>query len=91
MHHPPVAIGVRRCSTRSRSPEADRPALRELMAANPQVKRIVAGHVHRGATGGIGGCPVFVCASSYLQLALDLRADERDRVSSASHRASACT
>ena len=43
------------------------------MAANPQVKRIVVGHVHRGATGGIGGCPVFVCASSYLQLALDLR------------------
>jgi hypothetical protein len=31
--------------------------------------------VHRGATGDIAGCPVFVCPSSYLQLALDLGPD----------------
>ena len=72
MHHPPVLIGVRPLDEIALA-EADRLALAELVAANPQVKRIVVGHVHRGATGGIGGCPVFVCASSYLQLALDLR------------------
>jgi hypothetical protein len=42
------------------------------VARNPQVARIVAGHIHRTATGVLGGCPVFVCPSSYLQLVLDL-------------------
>jgi len=74
MHHPPLPIGMGVLDEIGLA-EADRLALRELIAANPQVKRIVAGHVHRGATGGIGGCPVFVCPSSYLQLALDLRSD----------------
>jgi 3',5'-cyclic-AMP phosphodiesterase len=72
MHHPPVLIGVRPLDEIALA-EADRLSLAELVSAHPQVKRIVVGHVHRGATGGIGGCPVFVCASSYLQLALDLR------------------
>jgi 3',5'-cyclic-AMP phosphodiesterase len=74
MHHPPLLIGVGVLDEIGLA-EADRLALRELIAANPQVKRIVAGHVHRGATGGIGGCPIFVCPSSYLQLALDLGPD----------------
>jgi 3',5'-cyclic-AMP phosphodiesterase len=74
MHHPPVLIGVGVLDEIGLA-EEDRLALAELMAANPQVKRIVAGHVHRGATGGIGGCPIFVCPSSYLQLALDLGPD----------------
>jgi Icc protein len=74
MHHPPLLIGMGVLDEIALA-EVDRLALRELIAANPQVKRIVAGHVHRGATGGIGGCPVFVCPSSYLQLALDLRPD----------------
>lgn len=74
MHHPPLLIGMDVLDEIGLA-QADRLALRELVAANPQVKRIVAGHVHRGATGGIGTCPVFVCPSSYLQLALDLRAD----------------
>jgi 3',5'-cyclic-AMP phosphodiesterase len=74
MHHPPLLIGMDVLDEIGLA-QADRLALRELIAANPQVKRIVAGHVHRGATGGIGACPVFVCPSSYLQLALDLRPD----------------
>ena len=47
MHHPPVLIGVRLLDEIGLA-EADRLALAELMAANPQVKRIVVGHVHRG-------------------------------------------
>jgi hypothetical protein len=74
MHHPPLLIGVGVLDEIGLA-EADRLALAELIAANPQVKRIVAGHVHRGATGGLGGCPIFVCPSSYLQLALDLGPD----------------
>ena len=74
MHHPPLLIGVGVLDEIGLA-EADRLALAELIAANPQVKRIVSGHVHRGATGGLGGCPIFVCPSSYLQLALDLGPD----------------
>jgi 3',5'-cyclic-AMP phosphodiesterase len=72
MHHPPLLIGMDVLDEIGLAHD-DRLALRELVAANPQVKRIVAGHVHRGATGGLGGCAVFVCPSSYLQLALDVR------------------
>ena len=32
-------------------------------------------HVHRAATGLIGGCAVFACPGSYVQLALDLTED----------------
>jgi 3',5'-cyclic-AMP phosphodiesterase len=74
MHHPPVLIGVGVLDAIALA-EADRLAVGELMAANPQVKRIVGGHVHRGAVGAAGGCPVFICPSSYLQLALDLGPD----------------
>jgi 3',5'-cyclic-AMP phosphodiesterase len=74
MHHPPLLIGMGVLDEIGLAQD-DRLALRELLSANPQVKRIVTGHVHRGATGAIGGCPVFVCPSSYLQLALDLRPD----------------
>jgi Icc protein len=74
MHHAPILIGVGVLDEIGLA-EADRLALAQLMAANPQVKRIAAGHVHRGAVGGVGGCPVFICPSSYLQLALDLGPD----------------
>ena len=74
MHHPPVLIGMQALDEISLA-EPDRIALGELVAANPQVQRIVCGHVHRGATGALSGCPVFVCASSYLQLALKLGGD----------------
>jgi 3',5'-cyclic AMP phosphodiesterase CpdA len=74
MHHPPVLVGFRPLDEISLA-ESDRLALTELIAANPQVKAIVSGHVHRGATASVGGCPVFVCASSHLQLALELGGD----------------
>jgi 3',5'-cyclic AMP phosphodiesterase CpdA len=72
MHHPPLLIGLPAVDELGLA-EADRAALGLLLPRHPQVKRILAGHVHRGAVGSIGGCPVFICASSYLQLALDPR------------------
>ena len=74
MHHPPVATGHPLLDAISLAGD-DCAALAGLLAESPQVKRIVCGHVHRGATGALAGCPVFVCASSYLQLALDLRSE----------------
>jgi Icc protein len=75
MHHPPLRLGVPAIDALGLA-DSDRTALAELVARSPQVRRIIAGHVHRGAVGDLGGCPVFVCPSSYLQLALDLHATE---------------
>ena len=74
MHHPPILVGMDVLDEIGLA-GADRVAVGELVGANPQVKRIVSGHVHRGATGALNGCPVFVCASAYLQLALELGGD----------------
>lgn len=71
MHHPPVLTGVGALDDLGLA-ETDRQALGELVGRNPQVRRIVAGHVHRTAIGALGGCAVLVCPSSYLQLVLDL-------------------
>jgi 3',5'-cyclic-AMP phosphodiesterase len=70
MHHPPILIGMPAMDPLG-LPDADREALAEVLARAPQVKRVVAGHVHRATTGESGGRPVFLCPSSHLQLALD--------------------
>lgn len=72
MHHPPFDIGVDAFDAIG-LPAADRAGLAELLAAHPQVRRVVTGHVHRGAVGRLGGCPVIACPSTWRQSALDLR------------------
>jgi hypothetical protein len=52
-------------------PEADRLGLAEVLARHRQVRRVVAGHVHRACFGLLGGCPVFACPSTHLQLRFD--------------------
>jgi 3',5'-cyclic AMP phosphodiesterase CpdA len=69
MHHPPLLTGMG-VVDEAGLPAAHRRALAGLVARNPQVKRIVAGHFHRAIAGALGGCGVFVCPSSYLQLDL---------------------
>lgn len=71
MHHPPLLTGIG-FADRSGMPEPDRRPLGDVMARHPQVRRIVAGHVHRTVAGTVGGCGVLVCPSVYLQAALDL-------------------
>jgi Icc protein len=72
MHHPPIDIGVEAADAIG-LPREDRAAFGELLDAQPQVLRVVAGHVHRGAVGRVGSCPVFTCPSTWRQGALDLR------------------
>jgi 3',5'-cyclic-AMP phosphodiesterase len=74
LHHPPLRLGVPVIDDLGLA-AGDCAAVAELVARHPQVKRIVAGHVHRAATGVAGGCAVFVCPSSYIQLVLDLTQD----------------
>ena len=82
MHHPPIAIGVPAFDEIGIR-EPDRTAFRELMARSPQVKRIVAGHVHRAIAGEAGGRSVLVAPSTYMQTKLELEPAEIDETSDA--------
>jgi 3',5'-cyclic AMP phosphodiesterase CpdA len=70
MHHPPLHLGIPVIDELALA-DADRLAVGEVLARNQQVQAVVAGHVHRAITASSGGRPVFVCPSSYWQLALD--------------------
>jgi 3',5'-cyclic AMP phosphodiesterase CpdA len=80
MHHPPIAIGIPAFDEIG-LPEADRRAFANLVAGHPQVKRIVAGHIHRPLAGEAGGRPVLVAPSTYMQTRLHLERAEIDETS----------
>jgi Icc protein len=71
MHHPPIVTGIRALDDIGLAAE-DRVALAALLDRHPQVRRIVAGHVHRTLFGELAGRGVFVCPGTHLQGALDL-------------------
>ena len=71
MHHPPLLLGIKPIDD-LRLADEDIAAVAGLVTRHGQVTRIVAGHVHRTATGIAGDCAVFACPSSYVQLGLDL-------------------
>lgn len=75
MHHPPLITGLTALDAIG-LPSADRAALAELLAANPQVLRVVCGHVHRGAFGVLGGCGIFTCPATDLQAPLEIGMQE---------------
>ena len=70
MHHAPLLTGIGPMDAIG-LPAADRDALGELVSRFPSVRRVVAGHVHRACFGLLGGCPVFACPSTHLQVRLD--------------------
>ena len=72
MHHPPILVGLPWLDEIG-LPESDRTALAALLARSPQVKRVVAGHVHRTVTATLGGCAVVTCASTNIQSDAGLR------------------
>lgn len=72
VHHPPLRTGIAEMDALGLD-AGDVRALGALIAARPQVRRVVGGHVHRGAIGQLGGCPVLACPSTNLQARLDLR------------------
>jgi Icc protein len=75
MHHPPVAIGLPVLDAIGIA-EPGRTALGELLARSPQVRRVVAGHVHRTVFGTHGDRGVFACASTHLQAPLEIGSQE---------------
>lgn len=71
MHHPPLLTGIGGLDAIG-LPPAQREALAALLARSPHVRRIAAGHVHRGAFGVLGGCGVVACPSTNLQTRLQI-------------------
>jgi 3',5'-cyclic AMP phosphodiesterase CpdA len=77
MHHHPVPIGIPWLDVIG-LPDDDRAALAELLRLSPQVRRVVAGHVHRTSLASLGGCPVVTCTGTNWQSTLDLAATTMD-------------
>jgi len=71
MHHPPIATGIRAMDAIGLDP-ASRAELDDVLWLAPNLRRVVAGHVHRTILATCGGCPVFTCPSSDVAIALDL-------------------
>lgn len=71
MHHAPILTGIGGLDEIG-LPAATRAALGELLARHPHVLRVIAGHVHRGAFGVLGGCGVVACPSTNLQTKLEI-------------------
>jgi 3',5'-cyclic AMP phosphodiesterase CpdA len=66
LHHSPVITGVAEIDEFALQSE-DRRALGTVIERHPQVLRIVGGHVHRSSVAELGGRPVVVAPSTYVQ------------------------
>jgi 3',5'-cyclic AMP phosphodiesterase CpdA len=75
MHHPPLSTGSKAWDDIG-LPAGDRDALADVLHRHPQVRRIVAGHVHRTITGELDGRAVLAIPSTYVQAQLDLTSSE---------------
>lgn len=75
LHHPPVATGIAAWDELG-LPAADRRALGSVLERHPQVRWIVAGHLHRTMTAELAGRPVLTIPSTYVQTRLSFNSDE---------------
>lgn len=77
VHHPPVPIGFDAMDAYG-LPGTTRAAFEELIAASPQVLKVVTGHVHRVASATVAKVPVVTAPSVNFQLRLDLVGESVD-------------
>jgi len=75
MHHPPLMTGVPAWDELGLA-AADRRALGDVVERHRQVRRLVAGHVHRTITGELRGRTVLTVASTYVQARLNPGSEE---------------
>ena len=75
LHHPPLLTGIPFFDAINLS-TAERRALGDVVEAHPQVRRVVAGHVHRTVYAELGGRSVLAAPSTYVQARLDFRPEE---------------
>lgn len=72
VHHPPAACGIEHMDEIRLLEGADDFA--RILSENPQVQRVVSGHVHRPVLLGFAGIPCQIAPSVAHQVALDLSA-----------------
>jgi 3',5'-cyclic AMP phosphodiesterase CpdA len=75
LHHPPISTGIAPWDALG-LPAADRRALGDVLQRHPQVRRVVAGHVHRTMTAELAGRAVLAVPSTYVQTRLNFNSDE---------------
>jgi len=75
LHHPPVSTGIAAWDEIG-LPVADRRALGDVLERHRQVRRVVAGHVHRTMTAELAGRAVLAVPSTYVQTRLSFNSDE---------------
>lgn len=73
MHHPPIVTGVPAMDAIGFPPE-ERLALVDVLSGRPNVRKVLAGHVHRVVTGAAGATPVLTIPATTTDLALDFAA-----------------
>ncbi|CAM3798039.1 phosphodiesterase [Bordetella tumulicola] len=73
MHHPPFITGIAHMDDIGLLSGA--PELEKIVAAHPNVERILCGHLHRTIFQRFGGAIASTCPSPAHQVALDLRPD----------------
>jgi Icc protein len=75
MHHPPLVTGIPPLDHIG-LPAEDRRALGAVVGRHPQVRRIVAGHMHRPVAAELAGRTVLAVPSTYMQARFDLHSQE---------------
>lgn len=75
LHHPPISSGVTAWDELG-LPVTDRLALAEVLRRHPQIRRVVAGHLHRTMAGDLAGRAVLTVPSTYVQGRLDFGSGE---------------
>ena len=75
LHHPPLVTGIPAFDEIG-LPRDEQRALGNVIEAHPQVRRIVAGHLHRTAVAALGGRSVLAVPSTYAQARLEFGAEE---------------
>ena len=75
MHHPPASTGLAPWEEIGLAASA-RTALAAVLARHPQVRRIVAGHIHQPLVATLAGRPVLAIPSTYVQASVDFTAPE---------------
>jgi 3',5'-cyclic AMP phosphodiesterase CpdA len=75
LHHPPIETWIPGFDKVGLAP-ADRRALGEVIETQPQVRRIVAGHMHRTLAGEVGKRNVLAVPSTYVQGLLEFGVEE---------------